>query len=105
MKCEIVSYNITVSDNFNTVGSSTRAIIKCNAHNMMDFAPAGYENMLCPIGQIEAAVDAGLAKISAALADTSQMEFQAQMHSAELMLRDIEIKHLRSQLPVTNNEA
>ena len=27
------------------------------------------------------------------------MEFQARVHSAELMLRDIEIKHLRSQLP------
>jgi hypothetical protein len=63
-RCEIITYVVTDGT---TGGGAARAEHKCQTHDMPIASIHLPGNELCPIGKIEEATEAALAKIAAAL--------------------------------------
>jgi len=68
MKCDIICYAVP-TDNY--ANSPARGCVKCNTHGMVDWTSAFAVGDLYPVGKIEQAVDDGLAKIAADMAENN----------------------------------
>lgn len=66
MKCEVTCFSVPV-DPMMRLGPA-RLLVRCDTHNMNDFATVYAQGDLCPVGKVEQAVEDGLAKIAAAMA-------------------------------------
>lgn len=66
MKCEIVVYAVPMYGGQPTINAPMTAQGQCQTHHTI-FPGPYFDGQLCPVGQVEQAVEDGLAKIAGAV--------------------------------------